>query len=248
MRIVGIDCAVENKNVAVAVGDLEGGRLVLHESVHCGTRNAIDVAGEFLRGCERALIALDAPLGWPSALGSAIVSHRAGDPIPPLGHALFRRTTDIVVKRETGQQPLDIGADRIARTAVAALALLDSLRSLVGALVPLGWTVDGEGLRAIEVYPAATLKQLGITPRSYKKPEQLATRMALFDALSEHADIGAIRSAAEGSADAFDAAVCVVAGADFLLGRCRPPGEPERVEAEREGWIWFRLRQDQAPS
>ena len=248
MRIVGIDCAVENKNVAVAVGDLQGARLVLHESVHCGARNAVDVAAEFLRGFERALIALDAPLGWPSALGSAIVSHRAGDPIQPLGHALFRRTTDIVVKRETGQQPLDIGADRIARTAVAALALLDSLRSRVAAPVPLAWTVDGGGLRAIEVYPAATLKQLGITPRSYKKPAQLATRMGLFDALSEHADISAVRSAAEGSGDAFDAAVCVVAGADFLLGRCRAPVETERVAAEREGWIWFRSRQDRAPS
>lgn len=246
MRIVGIDCAVENKNVAVAVGDLDGGRLVIHESVQCGARSAIEAASEFLRGSAQALIALDAPLGWPLVLGPAIVSHHAGEPIPPLGHALFRRTTDIVVKRETAQQPLDIGADRIARTAVAALGLLAALRSGLATPIPLAWEANGDGIRAIEVYPAATLRQLSITPRSYKKPAQLATRMAIFDALAERAEMSAIRKAAEDSADAFDAAVCVLAGADFLQSRCRVPNETERAAAQREGWIWFRRRTDGA--
>jgi hypothetical protein len=38
------------------------------------------------------------------------------------------------------------------------------------------------------------------------------------------------------SADLVDAAVCVLAGADFLSGRAMGPAD--RTLAEREGWIW----------
>jgi hypothetical protein len=38
------------------------------------------------------------------------------------------------------------------------------------------------------------------------------------------------------SADLVDAAVCVLAGADFIAGRAMSP--ENRSLAEREGWIW----------
>jgi len=38
--------------------------------------------------------------------------------------------------------------------------------------------------------------------------------------------------------DALDAAICVLAGADFLRGEAAEP--PDIETARKEGWIWFR--------
>jgi hypothetical protein len=40
--------------------------------------------------------------------------------------------------------------------------------------------------------------------------------------------------------DVLDAAVCVLAGADFLSGKAMEPDEEEKKYAEQEGWIWVR--------
>jgi hypothetical protein len=70
---------------------------------------------------------------------------------------LFRRATDDDIKLRLGKRPLDVGADRIARTAAAALKLLDRLRRETGRPIPLAWTPDEDPTwRAIEVYPVAT--------------------------------------------------------------------------------------------
>jgi predicted RNase H-like nuclease len=213
---------------------------VIHASIQCGAPNPAEVVTAFLSGADRALVALDAPLGWPAPLGSAVAGHRAGEPIGRTGHELFRRLTDSVVKDETGQQSLDVGADRIARTAVAALGLLRDIRQRMNQPIPLAWESSDGGICAIEVYPAATLRQIGLTPRAYKKAADVSRRMQLFDALSDHAQIGEIRIACENHADAFDAAVCVLAGADFLRGWCRGPLDDQLAAAKKEGWIWFR--------
>jgi hypothetical protein len=47
-------------------------------------------------------------------------------------------------------------------------------------------------------------------------------------------------AAIELHADALDAAVCVVAAADFVAGHACPPRD--HTAAIREGWIWTRLR------
>lgn len=229
------------KNVAVAEGELAHGRLRLTKVVQCGEQSAADAICTFTGGDHRTLIAFDAPLGWPEALGRALADHRAGAPIGAHGHALFRRRTDIVVKAETGQQPLDVGADRIARTAAAALSLLGEIRARRSSPIPLAWTPDFvDEVAAIEVYPAATLRQLGIVPRSYKKPMQSEARAAIIQSLSPLTDLHAVSGTMRINADALDAVVCVIAGADFLAGSCRAPSPEERSVADREGWIWFR--------
>jgi hypothetical protein len=40
--------------------------------------------------------------------------------------------------------------------------------------------------------------------------------------------------------DMLDAAVCVLAGADFLRSTCVPPERAQVATAMSEGWIWFR--------
>jgi predicted RNase H-like nuclease len=109
----------------------------------------------------RALLALDAPLGWPASLGKALADHQAGGPLPDPANTLFRRETDRFIWQQTGKLPLDVGADRIARTAHAALALLQELRHLTGLSIPLAWEPDfAADMAAIEVYPAGTLRAL----------------------------------------------------------------------------------------
>ena len=72
---------------------------------------------------------------------------------------------------------MDVGADRIARTAHAALRLLGELRKLSGAAVPLGWS-PGELAEStvLETYPAAWLTVAGLPNRGYKRPEQRPVR------------------------------------------------------------------------
>jgi len=185
------------------------------------------------------LLALDAPLGWPAPLGRALHPHAAGDPLEEAPHALFRRHTDNFVKARVGRQPLDVGADRIARTAHAALDLLERVRQLTGEPVPLAWTAnDPARVAAIEVYPAATLTVNRLPAAGYKQKDQIETRRALIAGLRTRIELPKDTDLPLANADVLDAAICVLAGADFLAGRTLPP--EDLPLAQKEGWIWVR--------
>jgi predicted nuclease with RNAse H fold len=185
----------------------------------------------------RCLIAIDAPLGWPKPLTEALIDHGAGMPIETPANAMFRRTTDLFIQRTLKKTPLDVGADRIARTAYAALAILGTLRAELGTPIPLAWTpADVSRVAAIEVYPAATLVVHRIRSTGYKKPDQTEERREIVAALRRKLTIGESVPDLATSADLVDAAVCVLAGDDFISGRAMNP--EDRSLAEREGWIW----------
>ncbi len=80
-----------------------------------------------------------------------------------------RKGTDRFIKAEIGKQPLDVGADPIAPTAVAALRLVAEIRKLTGHPIALAWSREVTGPAAIEVYPAATLPAHGLPASGYKK-------------------------------------------------------------------------------
>ena len=152
-------------------------------------------------------------------------------------NAMFRRTTDLFIHRTLKKTPLDVGADRIARTAYAALAILGNLRAALESTIPLAWTPsDVSPIAAIEVYPAATLVAHGIRSTGYKKRGQVVERREIIEALSAKITIGGSVPDLTQSADVLDAAVCVLAGHDFLAGRAMNP--ENRKLAELEGWIW----------
>jgi hypothetical protein len=154
---------------------------------------------------------------------------------------LFRRATDRFVKARLGKQSLDVGADRIARTAHAALKLLADVRQRAGLPIPMAWSPSySERVAAIEVYPAATLIANGIPDTGYKKKDKIAERKAILGDLERILQLPDDRAAMELSADALDAAVCVLAGLDFLRGDAYKPEDPEL--AKHEGWIWVRTR------
>lgn len=190
-------------------------------------RRPEDIIAAWLPGSGPVLLAMDAPLGWPLALGAALLPHKAGESIPVGADDLFHRHTDTVIQQRLSKRPLEVGANLIARTAHAALGLLGRLRRLTGLEIPLAWDpMRLDRISAIEVYPAAT--RIGrAAPGGPGSLEGLEQDLLLPES-----------RALEASPDARDAVVCALAGADFLRGLCLPPDD--MALAQKEGWIWVR--------
>lgn len=240
INIVGIDCASDPRNVGLALGVFDGGRNAV-ERVVIGSakRPPLDVVAGWVK--ERSgemLVALDAPLGWPEPLARALQSHSAGESFDVEAHALFRRETDRYIRCVIGKQSLDVGADRIARTAFAALDLISRLRRRLNCHIPLAWDPKFSGIQAIEVYPAATLIAHGIDPTGYKSRNGASERRRVLDAIRTLVYIDTEVPRISNSSDGLDAIICVLAACDFLSGMALPPEQDWPVE--REGWVWFR--------
>lgn len=242
VTIVGLDCSTDPRKCGIAVARLTDGTASL---THVVTPRSVAELVEVV-GSESwpLLIAVDAPLGWPHA-SRDLAGHQAGRALNAAANQLFRRRTDEFVRAELGQNALDVGADRIARTAHAALGYLDQIRTRFGAL-DLAWVpedVPRNPASAIEVYPAASLRALGFPNRGYKAKTDVAraTRLDLcFKLRATGLVVGpepVWQQAAE-SEHLLDAIVCVLAGLDFLAGEAMTP--PSRAEVEKEGWIWVR--------
>ena len=238
--VIGIDCAVEPKKTGLALAVVEGSRTQLLKVVTGKDKKPVAIVYDWIRNSQQVLLALDAPLGWPATLGGELVRHRSGEPLEASADRLFRRETDRFVRQLTGKRPLDVGADRIARTAHAALNLISELRSLTDCSIPLVWEPTlSERIQAIEVYPAGTLAASGLPDSGYKKSKDLPARKEILTGLQDRVDTSGISEMKLlGNADILDAVVCVLAAADFLKGKSIPPIDHEL--AEKEGWIWVR--------
>lgn len=241
MRLVGIDCATDASKVGVAYGHVADGALTV-ETVRACSKNrsvASDIAEWIRSDVGSVIIAIDAPLGWPGALGPTLSAHVAGEVIAVPSNDLFRRETDRFIQRTLGKTPLDVGADRIARTAHAALRLLGEMGDILGFVIPLAWSSSGPAVvSAIEVYPAASLLAHGMRSTGYKKPEQIEERREILTRLHASAEIRHGLPEMEANADVLDAAICLLAAADFVSGTAMAP--QDLALAIREGWIWTR--------
>lgn len=249
--IIGIDCATEDKNVGLARGRLADGGIQVSEAL------SNFKAGEALLTLRRwidpgtpTLVAVDAPLGWPQQMGETLVNHKAGEPMAVEANQLFRRRTDVYIKERLSQQPLDVGADRIARTAHRALRLLGELGTALSQPISLAWKPSLHGVTAIEVYPAATLISYGIPARCYKDEGGTNARTNIVNRLDDHITLSDEQSrlACVADADVLDAVVCILAGADFLRERAVAPREQDMEVARKEGWIWCRNLGASAPN
>ena len=227
--LIGIDCATQPRKVGLARGYLEGG-VVLVDQCLCGGLNAdpAQVVAGWLADSHSALLALDAPLGWACALGSSLISHQAGVEFDVPPDSLFRRLTDNHIAAKLGKRPLEVGANLISRTSVAAVELLGKIRSITGESIPLAWSwPQASRVSAIEVYPAATRIAHGAPAGSGQVDGLSSLRCDLdLDSLS---------------VDARDSLVCLVAAADFILGRAIPPIAVDQ-QILQEGWIWAASR------
>jgi hypothetical protein len=94
--IVGIDCATAEAKIGLALGRFDESGLEIHDATPCSrARSAISlIAGWQADRGDSTLLALDAPLGWPRALGESLIRHSAGMGIAKLANSMFRRATD----------------------------------------------------------------------------------------------------------------------------------------------------------
>ena len=246
ITIIGIDCATQPQKTGLAVGSWDGTAVSLH-TITLGSKKEplAQTIASWLPKDEPTLLAIDAPLGWPAELGKQLANHNAGSPLPALPNTLFRRETDRYIWQRTGKLPLDVGADRIARTAHAALSLLAELRQICNEPIPLAWNPQlKQNVSVIEVYPAGTLKMMFDPmkiPR-YKRKDGENGRSTILHHLKQQIALLPAAHLLLQNDDALDAALCVLAGADFLRGLAEPP--TNLTVAQTEGWIWVRTKRE----
>jgi len=236
--IVGIDCATKDHKVGIAKAIVENGRCTVLDAQPC---TAKDTAAATIKHWHNetplCLLALDAPLGWPMSLGKTLIQHKAGDHISLCSNKLFHRSTDDSIKSRLDKRPLEVGANLIARTAKAALDLIEKIREGTGESIPLAWEMrEPRQLSAIEVYPAAT--RVSLYSKIARLPDKVQDRKQILDAIAQTIDVSAVLADAEKSDHVFDAVLCVVAAFEFINGRCQPPDSHDLDTAKHEGWIW----------
>lgn len=257
MRLLGIDLAVDARNTAITRARWVPGSLVVESVSMAGSDDVLESLLDGLSADsaeptdpeEPVLLCIDAPLGWPLELGSRLSTHRAGEGIGIAANDLFRRETDRDVRRRCGKTPLDVGADRIARTALRAVQFLQTLRVQTDLTIDLPLTLEGinaPGVHALETYPAGYLAARGINARGYRDPAARELRLRLLDDIlrafkalpSSPKSLELRPQPAEFAprADLLDALLCVLAGHRAATG-----GAPEPTDTGRaaiEGWIW----------
>jgi hypothetical protein len=237
--LVGLDAASDRKRFGWAVAECDDGGAHLVAQGLLGTSGGAwpTPLREALRDPGGALLAIDAPLGWPRRMGETLVAHRAGEAVGVAKNDLFRRATDDVVRTVLRKQPLEVGADLIARAAMEALAVLGELRRDSGKALPLAWSPGAARDAVIEVYPGATLTAHGVARSKYKDPGTAGARDPMVEAFEPR--LAGMRARIGEPSDVFDACLCIVCGLDFLDGRCIAPDATQREAAAVEGWIWF---------
>lgn len=242
MLLVGLDVAWQPEKFDYSVGSLAGGCVDVLAFGLLSTKDAqdalTDVVAPALRGAPRALIAVDAPLGWPARLARSLVQHRPGEAICVEKAELFSGENDGTVAGRVGKKPLEVGADKIARAAHTAVAVLARLRKLTERPIPLAWSPAFHGHAAIEVYPGATLKARGLTDSGYKKLDDADKAVRSGIAQGLHDEMPARSDLIDQRADIFDACLCLIAAKDFLEVETFQP--TDALLARLEGWIWVR--------
>lgn len=212
--IIGVDCATKARKTGLARAHDDGGRLFVEQVDVCSPqRRPVDLIAEWLRDAKSALLALDAPLGWPAHLSSNLAVHMAGTPLSSCADDLFSRTTDKEIAKRFGKRPLEVGANLIARTAHAALAFLAELRTLLEQPIRLAWQQGPPYcVVAIEVYPAVTSRAHGI-----RRSE------SSWVSLPPWVQLPSPTQANIASPHGWDAVLCAIAGADFVGERSLGP-------------------------
>ena len=170
-RVIGIDCAADPENIAIASATKAGTRLTINRvflgSSTDGTRPdrlrhlATAISG-LVSTQMPTLLALDAPLGWPVAMRRVLAAGAVG-PVPDIPedtNLFFRRSTDRFVARTTGRTPQSVGASLVTHLMPTALRLIGLIAEKCGGRTSMGRTAltqdnsFSENVHFIEVYPA----------------------------------------------------------------------------------------------
>ncbi len=247
ISIIGINCATQPAKTGLVHARYENKSINLVSYLNAGSIDDYSVLPDhrwypLVKKCqgwigdqERVLFCMDSPLGWPNTMREMLQKHEAGEFIGLEAKNLFNRTTDLFIDETIQKRPLEIGANLIARTAVAALELLTSLRMMLRKDLPLLWEqgpLKDSGV--IEVYPTATL--IGRVGAGTKLTFKTRTDI-LLPILEMDFGLESIDLLATSDSHLLNAALCVLAGVDFIEKRCHEP--QDLSSAKKEGWIWF---------
>jgi len=240
VKVIGMDCATDAKKIGLAMGVYSNHTIaVLETKLGSDGSSVANIIKDWIQADEKVIFAIDAPLGWPEDLGNSLCHHLAGQILSAESNMLFRRETDRFIKKTLGKQPLDVGADRIARTAHAALKIIGELQQVISGEIKMAWhPEETNGISVIEVYPAATLQCYGIRNSGYKEKGQQIEREDILNGLMDVIDIQCNSQNMILNADVLDSIVCLLAAKDFLNGEVYFPKNLEK--AKKEGWIWVK--------
>lgn len=240
VTVIGMDCATDARKVGLAMGVYgDHGIALLKTKLGSDGNSVAEIIKSWIHEDDTVIISIDAPLGWPENLGNSLYRHLAGQTLSVDSNLMFRRETDRFIKKALGKQSLDVGADRIARTAHAALKIIGELQLAINNKIEMAWNPEKlNKVAVIEVYPAATLQCYGIRSVGYKEKEQTAERDDILIGLSKVMDIQCDLLHMRQSADVLDSVVCLLAAKDFLNGNVYFPDDLEK--AKKEGWIWVK--------
>jgi predicted nuclease with RNAse H fold len=231
---LGVDLAAADERTALAVVEWGDGGAEVRQ-LRFGVSDD-DIVGAV---AEADYAGIDAPFGWPVPFSDMVAAHRDGAIALPDAREstaqwrrrMVYRTTDEVVRAETGLIPLSVSADRIAHAAFRAALLLARLGQR-------GIDVDRTGNgRVAEMYPAACLRRWGLAHRGYKRGEGHGFLVDDLLGAAPWLRIGEHETLVRQSHDAFDALIAAVGARAVGLGHFRRPDERERPLAAVEGWI-----------
>jgi hypothetical protein len=237
VKTLGIDLSAQPKETAACVLEWSVSTCSMtHLSVGLDNDALLDLVARHAP----AKVAIDAPFGWPIPFVEAVTEYAQSGrwPAPAATRRpLLLRTTDLtVISVAGGRPPLSVSADKISVCAMRCAELLNALAS-DGAI-----DRTGSGI-AVEVYPAAALRQWGFEPRGYKgaKPEQQEKRRKLVEKFTEETAAWLLLDAEEANLLAtsdhlLDALVSAVVGRCQAIGLTLPI-QGAREVASKEGWI-----------
>jgi len=236
MKILGIDLATEPSKTGVVMLEVDStGHQVAHRVDGFPNDDLLVALAK-----EADVIGVDAPFGWPMGFIESLSEHGAGRPwLPGADRASLRhRRTDLAVHAATGIWPLSVSTDKLGATAMRCAHLQTRWANEVWEGVAAAR--DGSG-RLIEVYPAATLKMLGLPHQSYKGPNGTERRRVILAGLEAWVDVADVHAVSLASDDMLDAVVAALTAHAAAEGFTSRPAEgPELDAALVEGWIHMR--------
>ncbi len=248
--VVGVDWATESKKRAAVELATQSGVLSLVKVLQ--PFSDAD-AGTTLKDPGVNVVAIDTPFGWPKDFSRFVSAWSAstGGPPPPTSARFSLRTTDLVVKQETGKQPLSVSADRIGLCARSWVNVVTAEK--VATRIDVGQPPTPER-PVVEVYPGASLKVFAkysnstVDEVAFKKKRAIreAALKGLFSMFGVQdpnqltKKLIGVGEEDSDAADAFLAALTALAYLGQLPGwSVRRPVSHELALAETEGWIFF---------
>lgn len=179
---------------------------------------------EFVRNARRFVVAIDAPLGFPTEL-TKMLNHQGAVPVVPereIDNPFAYRYCERWIAETFGRKPLSATFDKLGNNATLAMAVSLTLEKEGFTRIPQSGTNRSKSV--IEVYPAL-VKDTGQGPQG--AIPQIGRRLPPGLAIGS---------------DPYDAAICAVLGLAFLgmheeLG-LEPMIEPPADIDVHEGWIY----------